>query len=371
MGRVGPTEYPIAQEGESKSGVSRSAITLTLVEPQPGNIGEHSAALAELARIELTADRLNPSLVQALAHSRKVIAQNPDSPEAYMALSRVQGILGRYQKAVAFLKAALFRDPDNLDCHLELAKYLNRLGKKQQSLEYLIQALKQFPQEARVHFQLGNLFFYLGQIQFAGQYYRRASELDPGNALYRKKLVRSHFYLQQEDQTALSLNRELAKDYPLAAAGNFLLVGAFAEARQSLERTIHKDFIPEMESYASKMWGYLLLHEGRLEEAEERLNIALTFYLNEYHLKNEDLRPAYHIATIYALKNQPQEACRWLETALGMGWSGFLDFKKPHWDPVRNEDCFGHLYIRAQQETQRLWKRVQPLMAELNRESGI
>ena len=348
-----------------------SSITLTVSEPGMGEVTARSAALAELASVQLTADRLHPDLIQALAHTRKVIDQKPDSAEAYLALSRVQGVLGRYHKAIAFLKAALFRDPENLECHLELAEYLNRIGKKKQSLEYLIQALKQFPDEARIHFQLGNLFFYLGQIKFASQYYRKALELNPGNSLYRKKWVRSHFYLKDGDQNPLAMNRDLAKDYPLAAAGNFLLVGALGEARQALERTLHKDLIREMNPYASKMWGYLLVHEGRLEEAEARLNAALSFYLNEYHHKNEDLRPAYHIATIYAVKNQPQEACRWLETALGMGWSGFLDFKKPHWDPVREEGCFGHLLIRTKQETQRLWKRVQPLLAELNQESGI
>jgi tetratricopeptide (TPR) repeat protein len=142
----------------------------------------------------------------------------------------------------------------------------------------------------------------LGRFDEALQLTRRAVDLDPLNADSWENLGVIEFYAGQLDQAAADSKKALELDpnqwgSPVDLSRTYLLQGRPQDALPEIEH-VH--------NATHRAWMYALTYYalGRKKESDAALSELIT----KYHASN-----AFEIATIYAFRNQTDEAFEWLD----------------------------------------------------------
>jgi TolB-like protein/DNA-binding winged helix-turn-helix (wHTH) protein len=145
---------------------------------------------------------------------------------------------------------------------------------------------------------------FLGRFDEALQLARRAVDLDPLNADSWAVLAEIESYLGPLAQSAADSKKALELDpdnssSPIDLSRTYLLQGRPQDALPEIE---HVHYAP------SRAWLYALTYYalGRKKESDA----ALRELMMKYHASN-----AFEIATIYAFRNQTDEAFEWLDRA--------------------------------------------------------
>ena len=146
--------------------------------------------------------------------------------------------------------------------------------------------------------------FELGRFDEALQLARRAVDLDPLNADSWNFLAETELYMGQLDQSATDSKKalELNPDHwfsPINLSRAYLLQGRAQDALSEIE---HVHLAP----YRAHLYALTYYALGRKKESDA----ALSEFITKYHASN-----AFEIATIYAFRNQTDEAFEWLDRA--------------------------------------------------------
>jgi len=144
----------------------------------------------------------------------------------------------------------------------------------------------------------------LGRFDVALQLARRAVDLDPLNADGWGNLGEIEFYMGHLDQGAADSKKALELDpdhwaSPFTLSRIYLLQGRAQDALPEIER-VH--YAP----YRAHLYALTYYALGRKKESDA----ALRELMMKYHASN-----AFEIATIYAFRNQTDEAFEWLDQA--------------------------------------------------------
>jgi len=144
----------------------------------------------------------------------------------------------------------------------------------------------------------------LGRFDEAVKLARRAVDFDPLNADSWEDLGEIEFYMGQLDQAAADGTKslELNPDFwggPILLTRIYLLQGRPQDALREIER-VH--YAP----YRAHLYALTYYALGRKKESD----VALGELMMKYHASN-----AFEIATIYAFRNQTDEAFEWLDRA--------------------------------------------------------
>jgi TolB-like protein/DNA-binding winged helix-turn-helix (wHTH) protein len=146
--------------------------------------------------------------------------------------------------------------------------------------------------------------FELGRFDEALKLARRAVDLDPLNADSWNLLAETELYMGQLDQSATDSKKalELNPDHwfsPINLSRAYLLQGRAQDALSEIE---HVHLAP----YRAHLYALTYYALGRKKESDAALSELIT----KYHASN-----AFEIATIYAFRNQTDEAFEWLDRA--------------------------------------------------------
>jgi len=144
----------------------------------------------------------------------------------------------------------------------------------------------------------------LGRFDEAVQLNRRAVDLDPLNADSWERLAETEFFIGQLDQSAADTKKalEVNPDHwssPVQLSLVYLLQGRPQDALPEIE---HVHFA----TYRAYLYALTYYALGRKKESDA----ALRELVMKYHASN-----AFEIATIYAFRNQTDEAFEWLDRA--------------------------------------------------------
>ncbi len=144
----------------------------------------------------------------------------------------------------------------------------------------------------------------LGRFDEALQLARRAVDLDPLNADSWDNLGEIEFYMGHLDQAAADSKKALELDpdhwaSPLTLSRIYLLQGRPQDALREIERV---SYAP----YRAHLYALTYYALGRKKESDA----ALRELMMKYQASN-----AFEIATIYAFRNQTDEAFEWLDRA--------------------------------------------------------
>jgi len=144
----------------------------------------------------------------------------------------------------------------------------------------------------------------LGRFDEALPLFRRAVELDPLNAYSWERLAEAELFMGQLDQAAADSKKALELNPDAGSGADMLSLIDLLQGRA-------QDALPEVDRvhYApERAWLYALTYYalGRKKESDAALSELIT----KYYASN-----AFEIATIYAFRNQTDEAFEWLDRA--------------------------------------------------------
>src|SRR6267378_3552138 len=174
---------------------------------------------------------------------------------------------------------------------------------------------------------------FLGRFDEALQLARRAVDLDPLNAGSWAVLAEIEFYLGPLAQSAADSKKALELDpddwgSPIDLSRTYLLQGRPQDSSAEIE---HVHYAP------SRAWLYALTYYalGRKKESDAALSELIT----KYHASN-----AFEIATIYAFRNQTDEAFEWLDRAYAQRDPSLMSTKlEPLLKSLHNDPRFAAL----------------------------
>jgi TolB-like protein/DNA-binding winged helix-turn-helix (wHTH) protein len=166
------------------------------------------------------------------------------------------------------------------------------------------------PENVRMAASLAEI---LGHLDEALQLGRRAVDLDPLNARSWENLGETEFFMGQLDEAAANSKKalEMVPDIwpgPIQLSRIYLMQGRPQDALPEIE-LVHYDPV--------RAFLYAIAYHalGRKKESDAALSELIT----KYHATN-----ACEIATVYAFRNQPDEAFEWLERAYAQRDSGLI-----------------------------------------------
>jgi TolB-like protein/DNA-binding winged helix-turn-helix (wHTH) protein len=153
----------------------------------------------------------------------------------------------------------------------------------------------------------------LGRLDEALQLGRRAVDLDPLNARSWENLGETEFFMGQLDEAAANSQKalEMSPDIwpgPIQLSRIYVMQGRPQDALAEIE-LVHYD---PVRAFLNAIAYHAL---GRKKESDAALRELIT----KYHATN-----ACEIATVYAFRNQPDEAFEWLERAYAQRDSGLM-----------------------------------------------
>jgi len=144
-----------------------------------------------------------------------------------------------------------------------------------------------------------------GRFDKALQLSRQAIDLDPLNADSWEALAETELYMGQLDQSTAHSKKalEVSPDYHWSSPINLSRVYLLQRRPQgALSEIEHVHYAP----YRAHLYALTYYALGRKKESDAALSELLT----KYHASN-----AFEIATIYAFRNQTDEAFEWLDRA--------------------------------------------------------
>jgi TolB-like protein/Tfp pilus assembly protein PilF len=265
---------------------------------------EYAAALAGLAiatswQAGYEYIEYEPGVRMALAAAAKAVELDPNLALAWVSLSGVQGTyLWDWQASYESAQKAIALDPANSDALAQAAEITRDLGELDESLLMYQKAVEVDPLNLVAINQLARAYSSVGRLEEAEQQYLNLLTLSPGHGGGHSQYA-----------------------YLLLQMGRF----EDALAQADLEKEIHWNLLLRV---------FALYSLGRTEESEEHLKVFIDQYQDFW---------AYQIAEVYAWRNEPDEAFKWLEAALAYrdpGLSNLLSdptlsslHGDPRWEP--------------------------------------
>jgi TolB-like protein/DNA-binding winged helix-turn-helix (wHTH) protein/lipoprotein NlpI len=172
-----------------------------------------------------------------------------------------------------------------------------------------------------------------GRFDEALQLARRAVDLDPLNADSWEALAETELYMGQLDQSAADSKKalEVNPDHwssPINLSRIYLLQGRAQDALPEIEH-VHNA------TYRAHLYALTYYALGRKKESDA----ALRELMMKYHASN-----AFEIATIYAFRNQTDEAFEWLDRAYAQRDPSLMSTKvEPLLNSLHNDPRFAAL----------------------------
>lgn len=169
---------------------------------------------------------------------REVLAADPRSLHALMALAGLLLALGRLAEAAELAERAIRLNPGLGPPHFHLGQCLLRQSRFEEAAEELEIAARISPNIASIQHVLGLALSGAGRAQLAEGHFRRAIALDPAAAPAYAEL--GQLLMAKGDQEgAIESFRRAAELQPNSARGQFLLGRALIESEKFAEGEVH------------------------------------------------------------------------------------------------------------------------------------
>jgi TolB-like protein len=296
----------------------------------------------------------------AIVVSEKAITLDPDLAEGYKALGLAYQELGWYRKAMEANEKAIELNPNYSPAvgNLGWGKFF--LGELDEAMVWLKKSANLSPSNAFSYFGIGICYLHMDDTMNAEKYYLRALELQPNLPAANWGLVNAYISDREYNKA-----REVSDNLPSSVdeltrlrlrASIEYFFGRLKEAKPYFDKTfeLYPD-IRQLEVISHLFTVYWKL--GERDKAEKFFEILLNRTHREIDRGSEDPRIRYNLAGCYAARENKQEAYKWLQEAIDLG---FLQHHFAELDPAME-----HLYedVKFQEMMAGLKKRLVEIRA--------
>jgi Tfp pilus assembly protein PilF len=132
---------------------------------------------------------------EAEATCRRLLASDPENPEALHLLGVIATEIQKYDVAIAFIRKAIALDEETGSFHASLGRVYRFLWRLDEALQSCRRALTIDPACADAHYELGATLYQQGRVVEAMECCRCAIELEPSHTKAHVKLGNAHMLL--------------------------------------------------------------------------------------------------------------------------------------------------------------------------------
>ena len=296
----------------------------------------------------------------AITMCNRAISIDSTLAEGYKALGVVYYTKGWCRRALEQNARAVGLNPGNADAVNNFGVMLNNKGDFEEGIRWIKKGLVLDPNQARGYVICGEIYMDLMLDSIAEEYFMKAIQLEQNNLYAHADLVWLNLSQGKIQQAAEESEKTLAIDPNDPSA---IEVAGFVEFYRNRYEEARKYFekIPAIESHSegTAILAYMLLKNGKSKEAAGLFAKARDFWLKEISDGNELGVIRYDLAALYAVFGNRDEAHKWLQEAVNVGW---LDYRWAQLDrlmeDVSSDETFRQMMTEVRLEVERQQKNV-------------
>lgn len=291
-------------------------------------IGQSTVRSAEAReRLARAAGKDDPTAIRLL---QEAIELDPTLGDAYVALGRVyyknawlEGELRLWQRRASI-------DPSDPQALERIGWILWFTGRAERAFPWLERSIALRPRGKWGHFYVGNANLILGRYADAERAYRAALETHPDHSSAHSGLAWTLFAAGRDDEARAQCDRMRATTldgdrYDVKMADLDLFAGNADGAADRARRVPAEDpkawplrYWPRGTSATTILAGAVIDRDRGA--ANEALETSTSVDRARLSNGDEGYMPRYDLAVVCALRDEREEACRWLGEAITVGW---------------------------------------------------
>jgi Flp pilus assembly protein TadD len=228
---------------------------------------------------------------RAIALLKQGVADNPGHPSLVRNYARHLSSTKRHRQAIGILRSALRLRPNIGAIHTTLGEILMGQKRDEEARSSFRQALNAGTPDPLAQARLGDLWRRSGKLDEAIKAYKEALEQRPGMLEAHNGLGMALHGLERFEEAVAQYRKGMTHAPGDAELNNnmgssFYLMGRFPEALSAFERSARRD-PAEVRYWRNQIM--VLKEQGRLLEAQKRLDAAFVLHPGHASLKNEAL----------------------------------------------------------------------------------
>ena len=297
----------------------------------------------------------------SIALSTHAIELDPDLAEAYKSLGLAYYQREWYKSAIEQYRKALSLNPNYASAYANMGELMLWTGHQDEAIRLVRKAIALSPSRASFYSMLGNAYAELEMDSSALYWFGKAIELQP--SLTQLYVGLGELYIAQDNITKARevLRSALARDPDvpllLTTAGNVELYDKKYDAAGAFFRKAYDNLDDKTE--ALTQLAFTLVKTGKGREAEQLLDQAQAEAQRDIAALSEEGTRRYELACIWAIRNRPAEAMRWLREAVQLGSRSYrLTAHDPLLENLRRLPEFAQLMDDLHREKITLMERV-------------
>jgi TolB-like protein/Flp pilus assembly protein TadD len=308
-------------------------------------------------------------LDSATAVSKKAMALDTNSAEAYNALAICYSYDGKYDKALEAYHKAIDLNPNYFGAVGNIGTTYTSQGRFDEALLWLKKALVLAPGSPVLSTQVSYAYLQLGDVVQGERWLMKALELQP-DYQYANIDLANLYALQGKGQQANELMKKVVIVHPedprifdnagavAEATGNFSL------AKEYYERSMkaNPSFATDPGTSSGIGLGRILLKEGKRNEARRLLKQARALQQKQIEEGDTSFDPLHYLAAISAIEGNTKEATAWLRKAIDAGFRD-LDPNEPgSWfENLRNDGEYKQIVAQFKAQLDSMRKKVEEM----------
>lgn len=245
----------------------------------------------------------NNQISEASQQFEKVLAKDPNQPDALHGLGMAYAQRGEFPKAVSLLQQAVQFAPTIAEFHNNLGNAYKAVGQTNEAMKHYHEALRLKSPYPQAHNNLGSLLYRIGKMEEAAEHFQRSLRMDPDSVdthfnlglclVMLDRLVEavSHFeVVLQRRPNHLSAMHNLGIAY--------CVLKQFSESEKLLLEVTKRE--PNNID--------ALFHLAVVQSGLGKLNEAKTLYEQILKIDKSHANTHHNLATLYLHINDPQQA---------------------------------------------------------------
>jgi serine/threonine protein kinase len=304
----------------------------------------------------------------AIVMSEKAISLDPNLAEGYKALGLAYQELGWYKKAMSANEKAVELNP-NYDPAVGNLGWVNVfMGNLDDGMIWLKRSASLSPSNAFSYIGIAVCYMHMNETKNAEKYYLRALELQPNLPAANWGLA--NVYLTDGridkardigDKLPAGIN-ELAK---LRVKGSIEYFSGSLEGAKPFFEKIY-ELYPELRQLDVFCHLFTIYWKtGEHDKAEKFFNLIFNRVEQEIKKGNEDPRLRYDMAACYAARGNKQEAIKWLEEAVELG---FRQYHFAQIDPAMESLYSDPHFIKIMSNLEKILKDIHVKVKNLEKQ---
>ena len=269
----------------------------------------------------------------AIAVSTTSVSLDPKLAEGYKALGLAYEFKGQLRYALELYRRAVKQNPNYAPVVSNIGASYYSLGAYDESLRWMKKTVALQPGFARYHAFVGLQYFMLWFDSLAAIWLTKALDLQPDFIF--PGVVTTYIRLYGGDTSGAratiggALARNPGQPIALDAAGDLeLLTGNYRKAEAYFAKAAERTSLQEV---SGNKLAFTLRKLGESKRSSAILDSNLAVYLRSMKQSPDNTSLPYYIAQIHAIRGKNDEALRWLEQAITIGYN---DYRSIRIDPL-------------------------------------